>query len=235
MRALRTPDPHPTSDRRPVLHRSHSVAGGARSGNGRVADPNPPAYPPPTQFDPSRSRSGPSPPGPAHDPVPESDVVSELSHLNRLLRDSADRNNPPPEIIREILVRSRVIAVVGLSRDPTKAARRVPSYLATKGYDVIPVNPFADRILGRPAVPSLADVAETVDLVLVFRPPEQAEAVVDSAAARPERPVIWLQEGITAPAAAARARAGGRTVIQDLCIFKAHRALELSPAPQAGS
>lgn len=159
--------------------------------------------------------------------------MSELSHLNRLLRDSADRDNPPPEIIRDALAESRVIAVVGLSRDPTKAARRVPSYLSTKGYDVIPVNPFADRILGRQAAASLGGVADPVDLVLVFRPPEEAGEVVDEAAARPERPVIWLQEGIQAPDAVERARASGRTVVQDLCIFKSHRALEPSPVPPA--
>lgn len=160
--------------------------------------------------------------------------MSELSHLNRLLRDSADRDNPPPEIIRDALAEARVIAVVGLSRDPTKAARRVPSYLATKGYDVIPVNPFADRILGRQAAASLGEVADPVDLVLVFRPPDEAGQVVDEAAARPEHPIIWLQEGIQSPEAVERARADGRTVVQDLCIFKSHRALEPSHAPPAG-
>lgn len=160
--------------------------------------------------------------------------MSELSHLNRLLRDSGDRDNPPPEIIRAALAEARVIAVVGLSRDPTKAARRVPSYLATKGYDVIPVNPFADRILGRQAAASLREVADPIDLVLVFRPPDEAGQVVDEAAARAEHPIIWLQEGIQAPDAVERARAEGRTVVQDLCIFKSHRALEPSPAPPAG-
>lgn len=155
--------------------------------------------------------------------------MSELSHLNRLLRDSSDRDNPAPEIIRDALSASRVIAVVGLSRDPAKAARRVPSYLATKGYELLPVNPFAERILGRVSAPSLDQVTEPVDMVLVFRPSSDAGEVVESAAARPERPVIWLQEGIDGGEASARARAEGRTVIQDLCIFKAHRALDLSP------
>jgi hypothetical protein len=118
------------------------------------------------------------------------------------------------------------MAVVGLSRDPAKAARRVPSYLAAKGYDVIPVNPNADRILGKEALDHLDDVTEPVDLVLVFRPSEEAAEVIKAAAARGEKPLIWLQEGIRADEAAREARAGGLVVVQDLCIFKVHRTLE---------
>jgi len=149
--------------------------------------------------------------------------MSELAPLSVLLQKSEDRQNPPPEKLRELLARIRLLAVVGISRDPMKAARRVPSYLATKGYELIPVNPNADRILGRRAFPSLSQVAEPVDLVLVFRPSSEAAQVLEQAAARSERPAIWLQEGIIAPAAAARARADGLTVVQDLCIFKVHR------------
>ena len=62
-------------------------------------------------------------------------------------------------------------------------------------------------------------------MVLVFRPSSQAGLVVDAAAARPERPIIWLQEGIRADQATARARAQGLSVVQDLCLFKVHSAL----------
>lgn len=158
--------------------------------------------------------------------------MSDLSQLDRLLQGSSDPDNPSSTVIRDVLLGTRVIAVVGLSRDPTKAARRVPSYLATKGFDVVPVNPYADRILGRPAAASLAEVTEPVDMVLVFRPSDEAGGVVADAAARPERPVIWLQEGIRADEEARRAREAGLTVVQDLCIFKAHRMLDLAaPAP----
>lgn len=152
--------------------------------------------------------------------------MSELKHLSRLLAESGDPRNPGARELQEILERVRTIAVVGISRDPTKAARRVPSYLAAKGYGIIPVNPHAERILGRPAHPSLGHVEEAVDLVLVFRPPSEAGSVLAEAAGRLERPAIWLQEGIQAPIEAARARERGLTVVQDLCIFKIHRALE---------
>ena len=149
-----------------------------------------------------------------------------LAHLMRLLSQSEDLDNPPAERIVEALARVRRIAVVGLSRDPAKAARRVPSYLAAKGYDVVPVNPNADRIFGREALARLDLVTDPVDLVLVFRPSAEAGAVIRDAASRPEAPVIWLQEGIRADREAAEARARGLTVVQDLCIFKAHRAVE---------
>ncbi|MBI4540111.1 MAG: CoA-binding protein [Gemmatimonadetes bacterium] len=150
--------------------------------------------------------------------------------LASVLATSSDPHNPGPDQIRRILETTRKIAVVGMSRDPAKAARRVPSYLAAKGYDVIPVNPFAERILGKPARKRLQDVDEPVDLVLIFRPSDQAGAVVDAAARRPESPVIWLQEGIRADEAAARARAARRIVVQDLCIYKAHRESGLGAA-----
>jgi len=151
--------------------------------------------------------------------------------LARVRNESGDPDNPTATELRAILLSARTIAVVGLSRDPVKASRRVPLYLANKGYDIIPINPQASRVLGRPAHGTLEEVTEPVDMVLVFRPGAEAGLVVDRAAVRPERPVIWLQEGIRADEAAARARGAGIPVVQDLCIFKAHRALEIPGAP----
>ncbi len=154
--------------------------------------------------------------------------------LSHTLEASGDPNNPGPDEMLRIIEDTVTIAVVGLSRDPVKAARRVPSYMAAKGYDVIPVNPFAERILGKPARASLDAVTESVDLVLVFRPSDEAGDVIRQAARRPERPVIWLQEGIRNDEAAQEARAAGLTVVQDLCIYKVHRALA-GPHALAGS
>lgn len=156
-----------------------------------------------------------------------------MDPLVRPLSDSADPLNPPAPMLRELLASARNIGVVGMSRDPAKAARRVPSYLATKGYEIYPVNPFAHRMLGRPVRRTLDQITDPLDIVLVFRPSQEAGAVVQQAAARPEKPAVWLQEGILAPEATARARAKGIVVIQDLCIFKVHRALgePLLPTP----
>jgi hypothetical protein len=151
--------------------------------------------------------------------------VNDKPELLQLLRASSDPDNPAPEVLRDLFERIERIAVVGLSRFPEKPARRVPSYLAAKGYDIVPVNPYAERILGKQAYARLADVPDPVDMVLVFRPSAEAGAVVTEAAARPERPAIWLQEGIRANAEVAEARAAGIACVQDLCSFKVHRAL----------
>jgi predicted CoA-binding protein len=151
--------------------------------------------------------------------------VNRDRELGRLLAASSDRENPSPEALIALLDAVRHIAVVGLSRYLEKAARRVPSYLAAKGFDVIPVNPNAKRLLGRTSFASLDQVPEPVDLVLVFRPSEEAAAIVHQALTRPDQPAIWLQTGVVSREAVAAARSAGRAVIQDLCIFRVHRVL----------
>jgi len=151
--------------------------------------------------------------------------VDTLTLLRHELAASSDPDNPSAEELRALFERIQTIAVIGLSRSPAKAARRVPSYLAAKGYDVIPVNPHAERILGRIAHSTLADVEEPVDLVLIFRPSDKAGPFVEQAAERPERPAIWLQTGIRADAEIAAAREKGLVAVQDLCAFRVHRTL----------
>lgn len=158
--------------------------------------------------------------------------MTDLDRIARLLEESGDRHNPSPEILRDLVGAIETVAVVGLSRDPRKAARRVPSYLAVHGVDLVPVNPNADRVLGKPAFDHLDEVEQPVDLVLVFRPSDEAGRVVRDALAREEEPAIWLQQGIRDDEAASEARRAGRTVVQDLCIFRVHRCLDENlPAP----
>lgn len=152
--------------------------------------------------------------------------MDDLQEVSRLLAASSDEDNPSPEELRQLLERVEHIGVIGLSRFTEKAARRVPSYLAAKGYDVIPINPNATRVLGRNAYDRLSDVPDELDLVIVFRPSEEAGAHVAEAAQRPERPAIWLQEGVVAADEISAARADGITAVQDLCAFLVHRALE---------
>ena len=152
-------------------------------------------------------------------------MADTLTELRQLLADSSDPENPSAEELRDLFEAARRIAVVGISRFPEKAARRVPSYLAAKGYDVVPINPNAERILGKPAYESLSDVPGELDMVVVFRPSAEAGTHVRAAASRDERPAIWLQEGIRADEEIAAARAEGITAVQDLCTFKVHRAL----------
>ncbi len=156
-------------------------------------------------------------------------IIDDLYDRELLMAElaiSSDPETPGPEEMHEIIRRTLRIAVVGISRDPTKSARRVPSYLAAKGADIVPINPHADRILGKEVRRSLDEVEGEVDMVMVFRPgPGPAGEVIRRAMQRPEKPVIWLQEGIRSDEAAAEARAAGFVVIQDLCMYKVHRAL----------
>lgn len=117
------------------------------------------------------------------------------------------------------------IAVVGCSTTPGKAAHDIPQYLLDRGYDVIPVNPFADEVFGREAYDSLSDVPETVELVDVFRPSEEAPEIVDEAIARDDVEGVWLQLGIRHDEAAAKAESEGLRFVQDKCIKVEHQRL----------
>jgi len=128
------------------------------------------------------------------------------------------------EELREILEYDR-IAVVGCSNTPGKAAHDIPRYLDRQGYDIVPVNPFADEILGTEAYDSLADVPGDIDIVDVFRPSEEVAGIVDAALARDDVKVIWLQLGIHDDEAVARAEADGRLVVQDRCMKPTHQRL----------
>ena len=120
---------------------------------------------------------------------------------------------------------AETVAVVGCSSTPGKAAHDVPAYLDERGYDVIPVNPFADEILGREAADSLGDVGEEIDVVCVFRPSEEVAEIVDEALERDDVEAIWTQRGIRDDEAADRAESAGRRVVQDRCMKVEHRRL----------
>jgi len=126
--------------------------------------------------------------------------------------------------LREILDLDRV-AVVGCSTSPGKDAHEIPKYLLDQGYDVVPVNPFADEIFGRAAYDSLAEVPGEIDIVDVFRPSEEVSDIVDEALDRDDDAVIWLQLGIHDDDAVERAEQAGRRVVQDRCMKPTHRQL----------
>ncbi|ADB59907.1 CoA-binding domain protein [Haloterrigena turkmenica DSM 5511] len=128
------------------------------------------------------------------------------------------------EEIEEIL-EYETIAVVGCSSTPGKAAHDVPEYLLERGYDVLPVNPYADEIFDREVYDSLDDVEEAIDVVCIFRPSEEVSGIVDAALEREDVEVIWTQQGIRDDEAASRAEDDGRRVVQDRCMKVEHRRL----------
>jgi hypothetical protein len=126
--------------------------------------------------------------------------------------------------IRDVFENYHTIAVYGMSKNPEKAAQRVPAFLLSKGYAIIPVNPSADMILNRRCYHSLKEVEERIDIIEVFRPSEEALAIVQEAIARKKEKgdvaVIWLQEGIQNEEAKILAEKNGIIFIQDHCMFK---------------
>jgi predicted CoA-binding protein len=123
-------------------------------------------------------------------------------------------------LIRDILTRTRTIALVGYSANPARPSHGVARFLRTRGYRVIPVNPglAGQEHLGEKVRASLADIAEPVDLVDVFRRSEEVAGVVDQALAMQPKPLaIWTQLGVRDDRAADRARAAGLLVVQDRC------------------
>jgi hypothetical protein len=116
------------------------------------------------------------------------------------------------------------IVVVGMSKNPEKAAYYVPKYLADKGYDIIPVNPTTDEILGRKCYHDISEVNEPIDIVDVFRPSDQVMPVVEEAI-RKKPKVIWLQEGIHNQEAEELARKAGIEVVFNRCMLEEHERL----------
>ncbi|MGV9978707.1 CoA-binding protein [Micromonospora wenchangensis] len=131
---------------------------------------------------------------------------------------------------QQLLADSAVIAVVGASRDPGKAAHRVPAQMQRYGWRIIPVNPTVDELFGERAYPSLADIPHPVDLVNVFRPARDAVEVVRQAAAI-GAPAVWLQLGIVSAEARRIAEAAGMDYVEDRCLIVERAAGGLSRLP----
>ncbi|MBI3285574.1 MAG: CoA-binding protein [Burkholderiales bacterium] len=128
--------------------------------------------------------------------------------------------------IDALLARSKTIAVVGLSARPERASYEVAEYLQAQGYRIIPVNPAAagSRILGEHCYASLSEAAgeHAIDIVDCFRKAEDIPPLVDEAIAI-KAPCIWMQLGISHPAAARKAELAGLQVVMDKCTKTEHR------------
>ena len=138
--------------------------------------------------------------------------------------------NPSPDKIAQLLRSARVIAVVGLSADPSRPSHGVARALQGFGYRIIPVTPTASSVLGQRSVPDLDHVpgvlgpGERVDIVEVFRRPEHVAALVDDCI-RLRMPALWLQDGVIDTAAAERAVQAGIFTVMDRCLYRDRAAL----------
>ena len=125
--------------------------------------------------------------------------------------------------IADLLERTQTIAVVGLSDNPLRPSHGVSTYMQSRGYRIIPVNPTIKSSLGETAYPSLLDVPEKIDLVNIFRRSEFVEEIVDQAI-QLKVPAVWMQQDVIHEKAAEKARRAGVFVVMDRCILIEHRA-----------
>jgi predicted CoA-binding protein len=136
-----------------------------------------------------------------------------------LLPDGAPPSGDP---IFDILTKYKTIAVVGLSSNPARPSHGVAEYLQSAGYQIIPVNPNETDVLGEPSYASLDEVPQKIEIVEIFRRPEEVPPAVD-AAIRAGAKVVWMQLGILNEAAAETAQAAGLTVVMDACMLIEHK------------
>lgn len=131
----------------------------------------------------------------------------------------------------EILAKYRIVAIVGLSKDPSKDSYKVAEYLKKHGFQIVPINPSADEILGEKSYKSLldlpTDVQKSLEIIDVFRPSQEVPTIMEQAIklrklhGRPH--VVWMQLGITNEEAAQTAIKEGLSVVMNKCMMQEHR------------
>ena len=125
------------------------------------------------------------------------------------------------EEIDMLLNTFRTIAVVGISNKLGRPSLTVANYLKSQGYDVIPVNPTLSDVLGVKCYPDLESVPVDIDVVDIFRKPDDVMPVIESAIRKGVK-AVWMQEGIVNEDAAGKAREAGLMVVMDRCMLKEH-------------
>jgi predicted CoA-binding protein len=130
--------------------------------------------------------------------------------------------NATQQEISDILKRYKTVAVIGMSKNPEKDAYRIPEYLMKNGYQIIPVNPSADEILGQKSYKRLADVPGDIDIVDVFRPSEDVPNYLQDAIQKKPK-VFWEQLGIHNPEAEEKIASAGIKVVYDRCMLQEHQ------------
>jgi hypothetical protein len=134
-----------------------------------------------------------------------------------------DQDPSTDQQIREILLLNKVV-VVGMSKNSYKAAHYVPKYLSDNGYDIVPVNPTADEILGKKCYNSISEIDEEIDIIDIFRPSDQVLPIIQEAIKKKPK-VIWLQEGIHNSEAEELALQSGIKVVFNRCMLAEHQRL----------
>lgn len=134
--------------------------------------------------------------------------------------------NPSDDELKQLLTNAVTIAIVGASNNPERPSHGIMRKLQSVGYHVIPVNPRETEVLGERVYASLLDIPVPIDIVDVFRRPEFTPDIAGQAV-RIGAKALWLQSGIENEEAAARATAGGLTVVMDACLGTMHAVLRV--------
>ena len=132
-------------------------------------------------------------------------------------------SNPSEDEIKEILNKTKTIAVVGLSPKPKRPSHSVSKAMQEFGYTIIPIRPAVDEVLGEKAYADLEampqELCRKIDMVDVFRAPDKIAPIID-ACIRLKVPLIWLQDGVINEPEALRATEAGITVVMDRCVYR---------------
>lgn len=125
----------------------------------------------------------------------------------------------------DVSKRSKVIAIVGLSDKPERPSYAVGRYLLDQGMTVIPVNPKVTTVFGRRSYPTVSAIPPEipVDIVDVFRKPDQVIPVIDDVLNSGRKPILWLQEGVGSKESETYAQIHGLDVVANVCLMKTHR------------
>lgn len=141
--------------------------------------------------------------------------------LNTTLNSEERAKFQNSKVIKELLKSAKIIAIVGLSTEKTKASNMVASYLQDEGYTIVPIHPKAEEILGEKCYPNLSSVPFRIDVVDVFRPPHEVEKIVEEAI-QIKAKAVWTQLKLTDLLASQKALDAGLISIADKCIKMEH-------------
>jgi predicted CoA-binding protein len=133
--------------------------------------------------------------------------------------------NSNKEEVKEYLEKYKNIAIVGASPNPQKDSNMVTKYMIDAGYNVFPIYPKEDVILGQKVYRSLAEIPHKIDIVVIFRKPAAVSAIADAVIARGDVDLMWTQLGIVNNEAAQKVKDAGINVVQNLCIKIEHKNL----------
>jgi predicted CoA-binding protein len=122
---------------------------------------------------------------------------------------------------KRILTEYHTVAIVGASANPERPSNRVARYLDGHGFNIIPVNPSIQELLGKKSYPDLTSIPEKVEVVDIFRKSEDVEPIVDEAIKIGAK-VVWMQENVVNQKAADKAKKAGLLVVMDKCMRKEH-------------